>query len=465
MFRNANALKVNNFPNLKVLIIEDDEIASIALREQLENFFKQNKMKSEITTVEDEISATRVLTKNYFDIAFFDLQLKEGLEGLDLLQKYNSKVAYPVILSSRDEKSVIDKGEKAGCKDFLSKPFMDKSISYLYNRYITSRYAENDNQIIFSNFITDDSYTKEQLLKIPMLRNNKNSVYLCGPTGTGKQVIAELIYKLIWNSRGNFIDENCASIPSGLEESHLFGHKKGAFTDAREDRKGLFELARSGVLFLDEIGKLSYQAQGKLLKVLEQKKYRPLGGEVEKEFNGMIITASCEDLQKMVKAGAFREDLYARITGVEINIKPLKKRRNDIMLIINYYLNNHESGRKIEISKEAEKFLINYDWPENVREIVKEVDKWHSRGLINLRLEHLKHLEEKHIKNNYKYLTDEAIKDSIELGFAGIMKAFGRELFKYHYQKTGRKVRQTIKLLGTSVRQFYNYIEKGLEED
>jgi len=456
MLQNRNtALSQKEADLLKILIIEDDDLQIISLTDHLERFFRDLKIKNNITSVTNEENANTILGKNKFDIAFFDLNLDDKLEGLDLLKAHGSKVAYPVILSSRDEKEIVKRGEKAGCKDFLPKPFQPESISFLYNRYKTVINEKHDKNFIFSRFITNDEYTQKQLLKIPELRNNKKIVFINGPTGTGKQVVAETIYELIYKDKGNFIEENCASIPRGLEESHLFGHKKGSFTDAKNDKKGLFELANNGVLFLDEIGKLSLSTQGKLLKVIEQKKFRPIGSEKELKFNGTIITASCENLKTMVKAGTFRKDLYARISGTIIDLKPLNQRKGDINPLIKHYIRTHVSGRTIELSKEAENFLLNYDWPENVREIVKEVDNWQSHGVIELKEEHLYHLKQKQIESNYEILTEDNIARIKEVGFMKFMEQIGEEAFIYFYHKNNKAVRPTMREIKMGNSSFY----------
>jgi len=456
MLQNGNTgLNQKEVDLLKILIIEDDDLQIISLTDHLESFFRDQKIKSNITSVTNEENANTILEKNKFDIAFFDLNLDDKLEGLDLLKAHSSKVAYPVILSSRDEKEIIKKGEKAGCKDFLPKPFRPESISFLYNRYRTVINEKHDKNFIFSRFITNDDYTKKQLLKIPELRNNKKVILINGPTGTGKQVVAETIYDLIHKGQGNFIEENCASIPKGLEESHLFGHKKGSFTDAKNDKKGLFELASGGVLFLDEIGKLPLSTQGKLLKVIEQKKFRPIGSEKELKFNGTIVTASCENLKSMVIAGTFRKDLYARISGTVIDLKPLNQRKCDIIPLIKHYIKTHVSGRTIELSKEAENFLLNYDWPENAREIVKEVDNWQTQGVIELTEEHLSHLKQKQIESNYEILTENNIAKIKEVGFMKFMEQIGEEAFKYFYYKNNNAVRVTMREIKMGNSSFY----------
>jgi Nif-specific regulatory protein len=205
----------------------------------------------------------------------------------------------------------------------------------------------------------------------------KATVILRGESGTGKELIARAIHYMSPRSKGPFIKFNCASIPEGLLESELFGHEKGAFTGAIFSRKGRFELANKGTIFLDEIGDLPLTLQPKILRVLQEREFEPVGSEKTIKVDVRIITATSRELEHYVSQGKFREDLYYRLNVIPVFLPPLRERSEDITALIEYFLAkfNNEHNRSVHLDKNALQILMNYDWPGNVRELENTIER------------------------------------------------------------------------------------------
>lgn len=203
------------------------------------------------------------------------------------------------------------------------------------------------------------------------------TVLVRGETGTGKELVAAAIHKRSKRSEGPFIKLNCAAITDTLLESELFGHEKGAFTDAKETRKGRFELADKGTLFLDEIGDISASAQVKLLRVLQEREFERVGGSKTIKVNVRLVAATNRDLEKMVKDGEFREDLYYRLNVIPIDLPPLRERGNDIRLLVNFFLERAMKNHKklVSLEEDAMEQLMLYPWPGNVREMENTIER------------------------------------------------------------------------------------------
>jgi two-component system response regulator AtoC len=213
----------------------------------------------------------------------------------------------------------------------------------------------------------------EKVSRIPGI-----TVLITGESGTGKELVAKALHHLTFGQQRPFIEVNSSAIPESLLEAELFGHERGAFTDAKTQKKGLLELAHGGTLFLDEIGHMSPNLQVKLLKVIEEKSFRPLGGTVEKKATVRIVAATNLDLEKAVREGRFRNDLYYRLSVFSIHIPPLRERGEDIMLLAEYFLDqfrhqHHTAAR--EFSPQARQLLLDYSWPGNVRELKNVVER------------------------------------------------------------------------------------------
>ena len=211
---------------------------------------------------------------------------------------------------------------------------------------------------------------------IEKIAASSGNVLLEGDTGTGKELVARAIHNTSVRKDEAFVAVNCAALPEGLLESELFGHVKGAFTDAKTDKKGLFTEAAGGTLLLDEIGEMELPVQAKLLRVLQDKQIRPVGANTSIAFDARVIAATNKNLKEEVEAGRFREDLYYRLNIFKIDIPPLRERREDIPLLIQEFLGRHKAdGEQVTVSKEVMRFLLDYPWPGNIRELENVIER------------------------------------------------------------------------------------------
>jgi len=229
----------------------------------------------------------------------------------------------------------------------------------------------------FEDIVSKNAMMLDLFAILPQVAESNCSVLIQGDSGTGKELFARAIHNNSPNKNGPFVAVNCGALPDSLCESELFGYKAGAFTDAKKDKPGRFALAEDGTLFLDEIGDVSPAVQSRLLRVLEEKVYEPLGATETYKSNARVITATNRDLQQLVREGKFRDDLYSRIDIVKLSLPPLSKRKEDIPLLLDHFIDqfNHLTGKKIiSISRKAVAALMLYDWPGNVRELENAIE-------------------------------------------------------------------------------------------
>ncbi len=335
-----------------------------------------------VLALHESLEVSKILNKEDFDVMVSDLRMK-GLNGLDLLETANKAAPLtPVIIITAfgTIESAI-KAMKMGAYDYITKPFkMDELVltvrKALENRLLKKEVVrlkkEVESRYDFHQLIGKSSLMQDIYDLIERIRDSSSSVFITGESGTGKELVAKALHYSGVRKEGPFIAVNCAAIPEALLESELFGYKKGAFTDARSDKKGLFFEANEGTLFLDEIAEMPLTLQAKMLRVIEDKEVRPLGDTTSYPIDVRIISATNRDIKPLIQTGRFREDLYYRLKIIDIELPPLRKRREDIPLIIQHAINkfNQELKKKISgISEKALKILLDYSWPGNVREL------------------------------------------------------------------------------------------------
>ena len=323
------------------------------------------------------------LEKNEPDVIFLDLKLPDthGLEILSHIQLVNKEIPTIIITAHGNMDSAI-RAMKIGAFDYLNKPFELSEIDIIINNALAKRRLADELALHrhktykkegLSSIIGESSATKnieEKIVKLGCV--GATTVLIRGESGTGKELVAKGIHNNSIFSEEQFIDVNCATLPEHLLESELFGHEKGAFTDAKKKKIGLVEMADGGTIFLDEIGDIPLSLQSKLLRFLESKTFRRIGGNREIQFNGLIVAATNIDLERLVKEGSFREDLYYRLNVIPIVVPPLRDRGNDTILLAEYYLSHFaRQFSKIELSltSDVRECLKSYHWPGNVREL------------------------------------------------------------------------------------------------
>ena len=317
------------------------------------------------------------------DLALLDIKLP-GMDGYEVLEKALKidEGIIPIMITAYDEVDKVVKAMRLGAFDYISKPF-DFSKVYLsiqkaleasqLKREVRHLRREKRNWYGFDNIVAV-SPEMERALQISekIAQSEAATVLIQGESGTGKEVIAHLIHERSRRQNTPFITVNCANFPEQMLENELCGHEKGAFTDAREVKKGLLEVADRGTLFLDEIGDMSLNLQGKILRLVEQKTFRRIGGLKDIQVDVRIVTATNKDLLKLKEEGKFREDLFYRINVASIRIPPLRERPSDILPLAKYFMQryNEEFHKNVQkISEGVEEFLRNYNWPGNVREL------------------------------------------------------------------------------------------------
>jgi len=268
------------------------------------------------------------------------------------------------------------------------------------------------------NIIGNADIMQEVFEAISRVAPSKANVLLLGESGTGKELVAKAIHYTGSRAKGPFVKFNCASIPEGLLESELFGHEKGAFTGAMATRKGRFELANDGTLFLDEIGDLPLTLQPKILRVLQEKEFERVGGEKTFKVNVRLVAATSRNLEELVSAGKFREDLYYRLNVVPIFLPPLRQRREDIPLLAEHFLKrfNEENGKSISLSPEVLSTFMTYEWPGNVRELENTIERLvvMSRGRTALASDLPLNIRNQSVRGRYGTLTREGLPSAIE---------------------------------------------------
>ena len=323
----------------------------------------------------------QVLEHDMPDLAILDFKLPDGT-GIELLReiKRQQPEVSVILMTAFGEVDTAVEAMSAGAFWFVKKPFQNDELLALVGRALESQKLWLELKRLRNHAFADEDYLHSSSPRMQeaytiaeqVARGDTTTVLIEGESGTGKEYFANLIHRMSARHDKPFVEINCAAIPSELLESELFGHEKGAFTDARAQKLGLMELANGGTLFLDEIGEMSPMLQVKLLRVLERRTLRRVGGTKDVPVNVRIISATNQDLERMVGEGRFREDLYYRLKVVPLFVPPLRERKEDIILLTRLFMERFTKQFKKafkEISPAAERVLLEYPWPGNIREL------------------------------------------------------------------------------------------------
>lgn len=366
----------------KLLIVDDEEI----VRQSLQAWFLEDGYDIDVAAYAE--SALKLYEKNKYDLILLDIKMP-GMSGMDLLLKLKEidPDAIIILITAYASVSSAVKALKSGAYDYITKPIDPDELSHLVKNALNQKNLRDENiQLKTSideivkpdNLIGESPKMKEVYSLIQTVSQTDTTVLILGDSGTGKELVAKAIHL---NSKRKYfplVTVNCGALPESILESELFGHEKGAFTGAHYKRKGKFEMANGGTIFLDEIGTISHKVQVELLRVIETKEFMRVGGSETIKSDFRIIAATNVNLQKLVESGQFREDLYYRLNVFTINLPPLRERGEDIILLADYFLKKYSTAMNKNITsfdKEAIKFMLEYHWPGNVRELENAIER------------------------------------------------------------------------------------------
>jgi len=448
----------------RILIIDDElstcELLSLALRHNYDIRYA--------TTASEGLS---IIERESIDLVLLDLVIgdDDGIKVLKKIKKYDNNISVIIMTAFGSIKTTVE-AIKEGAFTYLSKPLDVEDLIVFIEQALAIRRL-NDDVGFFSDelkqrYMYHEMIGKSQPMQqvydlIEKLKNVDSNVIISGESGTGKELVARAIHFSGKRSRERFVVINCAAIPENLLEEELFGHKRGSFTGAIQDKKGKFEIADHGTVFLDEIGDMPLGLQSKLLRVIQQKEFTAVGSSDVRKIDVRIIAATNRNLMEMMLEGRFREDLYYRLNVMNIHMPALRERKEDIPMLCNHFIKqfNREQNKSVKkISPEAEKLLLLYDYPGNVRQLANIIE--HAMILSNsdeidvgnLPLEVQSNKLNSHVQN-----TDL----SLEYLIAGMLiKQLEHLWIKATLKKNGGKRDITAKELGISIRNLQNKIKE-----
>jgi DNA-binding NtrC family response regulator len=361
----------------RVLVVDDSQETCDLLEELLEN------MGLDVTKAVHPDKAIQLLHQQSFDLLLSDINLESRQDGLDLLREAKPLGVDTILLSGFGTLETALEAVKEGAFDFLSKPWNNEELKALVARALARRQSggqgveEAASPKAKRSLMIGSSPRMMTVYKtIASLQNSRSTVLIIGESGTGKELVARSIHLSSDRKDRPFVAVNCGALTESLLESELFGHVKGSFTGAVSEKPGLFEEASGGTIFLDEIGETSLSFQVRLLRVLQEQEIRRVGGTRTIKVDTRVIAATNRDLQQMVKAGTFREDLYYRLSVVELEVPPLRERGEDVPLLLDHFLaeSSRKDHRAYVIHPEARHVLERYSWPGNVRELMNAIE-------------------------------------------------------------------------------------------
>ena len=365
-----------------ILIVDDEKTIRWSLSEALSAEY-------DVVDAESKQQGLKLFREKSPDLLLLDMKLPDG-SGLDILSAVKEDdPSIPVIMmTAYGEVETAVEAMKGGAYDFILKPYsLDKLRVTISNALETHRLRSeiaylksgSTGRGFFKQFIGKSPQMIDIFEKIEKIgRSKANTILITGESGAGKELVARAIHACSYDESRPFMEINCASVPETLLESELFGYEKGAFTDAKTRKKGLVELAEGGTLFLDEIGEMGIMLQSRLLRVLENKTFRRVGGVKDLHVNTRIISATNRNLETAIEEKIFRKDLYFRLKVIPLEIAPLRERKEDIPLLTNHFVErfNKELGKQVKpVGRDALEVMLGYDWPGNVRELKNVIER------------------------------------------------------------------------------------------
>ncbi|MDM8525622.1 sigma-54 dependent transcriptional regulator [Desulfococcaceae bacterium HSG8] len=446
--------------NLHILIVEDGK----SQRELLRDFLRDEEY--EVSVAENGEQAVEKVKAGYYDLLLLDYKMPgmNGMQVLETVKRINPETDV-IIMTAYGTIDTAVKAMKAGASDYITKPVELEELLIQIDRISEKRILLRENEILREELgekgITTDqiifqSTAMSEVVNLSgRVADSSATVLIQGESGTGKELLARLIHTLSPRSEKPMVTVNCAALAENLLESELFGHEKGAFTGAAKRRIGRFEEADGGTLFLDEIGEVAPSVQVKLLRFLQEREFQRVGGNQTLRSDVRMISATNRDLKERVSAGAFREDLYYRLNVVTIEVPPLKKRKEDIPLLADHFLDRFaaENGKQIRgMSPDARDLLMKYDYPGNVRELENIIE----RAAVITRDSVLSTRDfpfgESFGHQSRRKTGDKSLKEAVE--------ELEQEMIRKSLEKTGNHQTRAAKLLGISERMLRYKLKK-----
>ena len=448
-----------------ILVVDDEQ----GIREVLQDVLADEGHR--VIPVEDGFKALEVLEEGNVDLVILDVWLP-NMGGIDVLKRIrdNWPEIEVVVISGHANINMAVQAVKIGAFDFLEKPLsLEKTISVVENA-LKMEELKRENRTLKQGILFEDEMigAGEGMNKVRELidqsADSEARILILGENGTGKELVAREIHRRSGRAQAPFVEVNCASIPESLIESELFGHEKGAFTDAHARRKGKFELANGGTLFLDEIADMSLSTQAKVLRVLQEMKFERIGGEKSISVDVRVIAATNKNIQEEIHSGRFREDLYFRINVIPIFVPPLRERIEDLPELIGYFMDKFRRGSEEpprRFSESSLQLLRTYSWPGNIRELKNFIER------INIMAEERVISADsvrRFLTSRSDWEKDEVLKGFERMKLNEAKDEFEREFLVKKLEENGQNITRTSRALGITPSHLHNKIKKhGIE--
>jgi two-component system response regulator PilR (NtrC family) len=451
----------------KILVVDDEQ----SMRDFLAIMLK--KEGHDVVTADSGTNALKAVQSEIFDLVISDVKMS-GMGGIDVLKstKEISPETIVIMITAFATTETAIEAMKLGAYDYVIKPFKVDELKFIINNSLEKRRLRKENVLLkremearsgFENFVGKSEPMKRVFALIRKVAETNSTVLISGESGTGKELVARAIHYNSSRKSGPFVTVNCGALPETLLESELFGYMKGAFTGATSNKQGLFEAAHGGAIFLDEISATTPALQVKLLRVLQEREFMRIGGTVGIKVDVHVIAASNKDLLAEVEKGLFREDLYYRLNVIPIHLPPLRERKEDIPMLIDFFLVKYAKKdgviiRRKKIDPNALNVLIEYPWPGNVRELENMVE----RLMImvpdeTIGLEHIPDVV--NIRPSCSELVALDIPEK-GLNLESLLEDAEKTLLRKALEKTGGVKTEAAKLLGLSFRSFRHRLQK-----
>ena len=447
----------------KILIVDDEQ----GMRELLSMMLRREGY--DVVTAANGEAALASIQAEIFDLIITDIKMPK-LDGISLLRsvKELSPDTIVIVITAFGTAETAVDAMKLGAYDYITKPFKNEEIKLIVQKALEKQVLRKENILLrreiesragFENFIGKSEVMQRVFTTIRQVADTRSTVLITGESGTGKELVARAIHACGSRKNTPFVTVNCSALPETLLESELFGYMKGAFTGAAANKQGLFEVAHGGSIFLDEISATTPALQTKLLRVLQEREFKRVGGTSDIKVDVRVIAASNRDLVQLIANGSFREDLYYRLNVIPISLPPLRERREDISLLIGHFMKKIAQEREPKrISPEAMNRLVSYRWPGNVRELENTIERLAVLAPGDTIL--LEHIPETiaELSPCPELIPTDIPESGIDLEC--LLRTAEKTLLNRALEKTGGVKTEAAKILGLSFRSFRHRLQK-----